>query len=535
MKVLLLSLLFFSIDNIAKASSVNVAEQEQKIKWTQEEYVYLLKKKEIVVCDYAEWMPYIGHDGNKTFGIVYDYYKAFEKMIGVPIQFAHQSDLPSCVTMVEKGEADAVVSMGSPNTFSGIALSRQFGEDFVALVTRLNTPFVSNINTLEGKRVGIVRQYKNMIAYMKQAYPSLRLAMVASTKDGLDKVASGELEAFIDIYRIVAYNIQREHIGELKINTKVNPLIMRAHVGLRKDDVVLKDIFNKAIGNLSVEEKTKMIDHWMRAKEVVRPDYRLLWEIGIAVLLLLLGFLYYHFRERYRQRVLLARQAKLAAMGSMINNIAHQWRQPLARINSTVTVLKTLGTKDLDKDMLFNKLNLIEENTAYMSDTIEAFMHFFAPNKQKGQCNLYQSLQKALKLAGIDEKPIQTMLKVDKQISCYTYEEELIQVMLVILNNAVEHFKIKGIQHPQINIGARVISGSIVLTIHDNAGGIMENEIHRVFEPYYTTKFQHEGRGLGLYMAKLLIEQSMEGTLEVKNKDEGAMFEIILPLEQTHV
>ncbi len=533
MKYLLLHFWLFSLLNAVASDSVEASNAKGKIGLTKEERTYLSQKKKIIVCDYAEWMPYIGHEGKKTFGIVYDYYKAFERRIGVPIRFVHKPDIPSCVDMVAEGQADAVVSMGTPNTFAEIALSDEFGEDFVALVTRLNTPFVSDVKTLNGKRVGIVRHYRNMIAYVKKTYPMLQLALVASTKEGLDKVANGELDAFIDIYRIAVYNIQREHIGELKINTKVDPLVMRAHVGLAKENVLLRDIFNKAIANLSAEEKIKMIDRWMRAKEIVRPDYRLLGEIVAVALLLLLGFLYYHLRVHYRQKVLLARQAKLAAMGSMINNIAHQWRQPLSRINSTVTVLKTVGCKNLDEIQCIEKLTLIEENTAYMSDTIEAFMHFFTPGKQKRDCNLHRCMRRALKLAGIEDKPVEVSLKIDKKVSFFTYEEELMQAVLVILNNAMENFKIRSVPHPKIVIRLKATSESIVLVIRDNGGGIAEEERDRIFEPYYTTKFQHEGRGLGLYMAKLLIEESMEGTLQAENKEGGAMFIITIPKEQT--
>jgi len=499
--------------------------------FTPEEQAYLAQKKEIIVCDYAEWMPYIGHEGSHTFGIVHDYYKAFERRIGVPIRFIHLPDLPACVTMVTQGQADAVVSMGSPNTFSGIALSNEFGEDFVALTTRLKTPFVNNMKTLEGKKVGIIGHYKNMTAYLHQTYPTLQLQTTESTEDGLDKVANGELYAFIDIYRIAAYNIRREHIGELKINTKVEPLVMRAHVGLRKNDILLKHIFNKAIADLSTEEKTRMINHWMSAKEVIRTDYRLLAEIITVALLFLLGLLYYHLKVRYRQKTLLEKQAKLAGMGSMINNIAHQWRQPLSRINSNITVMKSLlGSDDVQKELLEQKLDSIEKNTQYMSDTIEAFMHFFTPDKQKSYCHINRCIQKALNLTGIDDKNIEVTVNADKEISLNTYEEELIQVLLIILNNVVDNFKIKSIQNPKIDIQIKPAPKQVILSIHDNGGGISEKDLDRIFEPYYTTKFEHEGTGLGLYMAKLLIENSMGGYLRMKNSGNGALFEIGLPI-----
>ena len=498
---------------------------------TQEEQAYLADKKKITVCDYANWMPYVGHDKNHTFGIIYDYYKAFEARIGVPIQFVHMTDMQACIRRVAEGKADAVSSMGSPNTFVDMTLSDEYGNDFVALVTQLKTPFIRDMKVLKGKAVGVIGHYKNMIAYLHQMYPSLQFQTTDSTEDGLTKVAKGELYAFIDIYRIAAYNIRREHIGELKINTKVYPLVMRAHVGLYKDETVLKHIFNKAIADLSTEEKTRMIGHWMRAKQVVKPDYRLLAEIIALALLFLLGLLYYHLKIRYRQKLLLAQQAKLAGMGSMVNNIAHQWRQPLSRINSNVTAMKSLlGPDEEQKALLEQKLDSIEENTQYMSDTIEDFMHFFHPDKQKEYFFLQQCVEKALSLTDITSKNIDISINSNEEIRVYTYEKELTQVILIILNNAMDNFKIRSIPDPKIDIRMRTHHGRATLSIHDNGRGITEKEIDCIFEPYYTTKFKHEGTGLGLYMAKLLIENSMGGYLKVKNIDNGAYFEITLPV-----
>jgi len=532
----LVSFLLFSSAFAGTVAKENMTEPAasgiHKIKLTQEEQAYLAAKKKITVCDYANWMPYVGHDKTHTYGILYDYYKAFEARIGVPMQFVHKPDMEACVIMVTKGEVDAVVSMGTPNTFADMALSNEYGNDFVALVTRLHTPFVRDVKELKDKKVGVIRHYKNMIAYLHQTYPSFQFQITDSTEDGLKKVANGELYAFIDVYRVAAYAIRRIHVGELKINTKVYPLVLRAHVGLRKEDVLLKNIFNKAIADLSTGEKTRMMGHWMRAEKVVKPDYRLLAEIIAGALLLLLGFLYYHLKVRYRQKALLAKQAKLAGMGSMISNIAHQWRQPLSRINSTVTVMKLLLNSDkIQKTLLEQKLDSIEENTQYMSDTIEDFMHFFHPGKEKTRFLLRQCIEKVLNLTGISSKNIKVSINADKEIWVYTYEKELTQVILVILNNAMDNFKIKSIPDPKIDIHMKTVHGKAILSIHDNGGGIEEKEPDRIFEPYYTSKFKHEGTGLGLYMAKLLTENSMGGHLRVKNSDKGALFEIELPME----
>ena len=161
-------------------------------------------------------------------------------------------------------------------------------------------------------------------------------------------------------------------------------------------------------------------------------------------------------------------------------------------------------------------------------------MHFFTPDKQKSHCHISRCIQKALNLTGLNDKDIEVTVNADKEISLYTYEEELIQVLLIILNNAVDNFKIKSILNPKIEIQIKSTHEQVILSILDNGGGIEEKETDRIFEPYYTTKLEHEGTGLGLYMAKLLTENSMGGHLIAKNENGGAMFEIILPAEQTN-
>jgi len=524
--VIFLCLLFININ----ADTINYSSNSKlKYNFTKEEQTYLANKEKIIVCDYANWMPYVGHENGRTFGIIYDHYKAFEARIGIPIEFVHRSNMLACVSEVTEGKADAVSSLGTPNTFTDIILSDEYGNDFVALVTQLNIPFVRDIKELKDKKVGLIGHYKNMIAYLHQTYPSLKFQVTDSTEDGLERVANGELYAFIDIYRIAAYNIRREHVGELKINTKIYPLVLRAHVGLRKEDRVLKGIFNKAIADLSTEEKRKMIDQWMRAEKIPETNYVLIGEILLFALLLILWLLYRQFKERHRQKELLAQQAKLAGMGTMINNVAHQWRQPLNRINSNIAVINSiLHEETIDRNMIESKMDNIKNSTQYMSDTIEDFSNYFSPNKMQTRFMIEDTLEKALTLMGSRTKDVDITIDSDREIWVNSFEKEYQQVILIIMNNAIDNFESNTIADPKIDMVIKEHNEMVILSICDNGAGIKEKNIDRIFEPYYTTKFANEGTGLGLYMAKMLIESSMDGHLNVKNVNGGACFEIKL-------
>ena len=533
-RVLLLCVLFSCFlfaESVSKEQLPLIKSDNVKIHFTQEEQDYLADKKEIIVCDHANWMPYVGHDDTHTFGILYDHYKAFESKIGVPIRFVRASGTAECAQKVSEGQADVVSTISNaPNIFVNIIPSNTYGQDFIALTTRLETPFVAKMTDLKGKPIGIFGQYKNLIAYLRKIYPSLLFQETDSTEDALNKVINGELYGFIDLYRVAAYTIQREHIGELKINTKVGQLVTKAHVGIRSDNTLLKNIFNKAIADLSMEEKTRMIDHWMRAKQVVKHDYVLEGQIVAIALLIILGLLYYHLKERHRQKVLLAQQAKLAGMGTMINNVAHQWRQPLNRINSNIAVINSiLYSETFDRNLIESKMANIKNSTQYMSDTIEDFSNYFSPNKKQTRFILEESLKKALKLMGSRTKDIDITISSSKDVWINSYEKEFQQVILILLNNAIDNFESKLTTDPKIDIVIKERNEKVSLSIHDNGGGIKEQNIDRIFEPYYSTKFSNKGTGLGLYMAKMLIEGSMSGHLSVENRNYGAYFEIKLP------
>ena len=494
------------------------------------EKAYLSGKEEIRVCDYGEWMPYIGHSGDRTYGIVYDFYQHFSHRIGIPIRFTHLPDLESCVEAVRQGTLDTIVSLGKPNTFRDILLSKSFGEDFLAIVTRIETPYLESMHRLHGKRIGIKAHYRNLRAHLRENYPDLELVEVPSSSAGLKKVADGELFAFVDLYRVAAYKIRREQVGVLKINTKVPSDPRKGHVGVRRDDEVLRGIFDKAIAAMDPEEKARIIDRWMRVEELSRPDYRLIAEVVVLGLLLLLLFLYYHLRVRYRQNEILARQAKLAGMGSMIRNIAHQWRQPLTRINSNVAVLKHLSRGEKRQNELFRKkLDSIEENTRHMSETIEAFLRFFDPGKRKLRFKPSQSIEKALKLSGLQESEIEVIFDRSQGVELYNYENELIQVLMIILENDIRILRERRTTHPRVEISMDQSREEVTIVVCDNGGGVRASEPERIFELHYSEHSEKEGSGIGLYMAKLLVESSMGGTLRLRNKERGACFEIRLP------
>ncbi|MDN5101959.1 PAS domain-containing sensor histidine kinase [Aliarcobacter butzleri] len=237
-------------------------------------------------------------------------------------------------------------------------------------------------------------------------------------------------------------------------------------------------------------------------------------------------------KKNTKQQHMIMQQNKLAQMGEMIENIAHQWRQPLAQINSSIILIDAILEKHNFKDTLVeNKLTEIESLTSYMSKTISDFKNFFNPNKKKTIFNVEEAIQKASDILKglINSHHIQLEMNIEKDLEINSYLGELQQVILIIINNSIDAFINMNIHFPKILINAYTDNESLVIHIEDNALGINSDLLDKIFEPYFTTKHKAQGTGLGLYIAKMIVENSLLGFLSVENKQNGACFTIKIP------
>ncbi len=237
--------------------------------------------------------------------------------------------------------------------------------------------------------------------------------------------------------------------------------------------------------------------------------------------------------ERKQQEQLLVQNSKLAAMGEMIGMIAHQWRQPLSSISTLAGNLKVYLDLDMyEKSQFISLLDEINHHSQYLSSTINDFRHFFKPDNPKDKVYLDIVIKNTLGIIGksLDYKNVQLNMDTSFTQSILTYPNELMQVFLNILKNASDAFTDKKVGNPRININGYEKDGYQVVEISDNAGGIPENILEKIFDPYFSTKGPGIGTGLGLYMSKTIIEEHCEGELSVHNTQEGACFILKLTL-----
>jgi len=229
----------------------------------------------------------------------------------------------------------------------------------------------------------------------------------------------------------------------------------------------------------------------------------------------------------------LMQQAPLVQMGEMISMIAHQWRQPLGAISAAsikLGIKKNVGA--LKDDELLKTLTFIQEMTHKMSQTIDDFMNFTNPNKEKKLYRLQDIFDETLRLisAQLEVRSIKLDVLNDADIEVQTYKKELQHILINLLTNARDAFDTKDIADKKIMIKTYKTQTHCYIQVQDNAGGIDKSVIGRVFEPYFTTKAKGIGTGLGLYMSQKILYEVLNGELLVENTDDGALFTIQLNL-----
>ncbi len=217
------------------------------------------------------------------------------------------------------------------------------------------------------------------------------------------------------------------------------------------------------------------------------------------------------------QQSLLLQQSRLASMGEMISIIAHQWKQPLNFLSMAHMNLKRMHQEHKDSNMLIVEAN---KQIEYMSNTIDSFRDFYNPSKKKESFSVESALTHVLNIStsALNANNITINCSIESDFKIYGNKNEFEQVLLNLINNAKDALVSKKIENPNITIQ---ISTNL-LSVKDNAGGISKEIIHRIFDPYFSTKKNSDG--IGLYISKMIIEQELEGKLSVKSNKEGTTF-----------
>jgi len=229
---------------------------------------------------------------------------------------------------------------------------------------------------------------------------------------------------------------------------------------------------------------------------------------------------------------MLSVQSKQAVMGEMISMIAHQWRQPLSTVTlniSNLQVKKLLG-EEIEEEEFNRALENISDTVVYLSQTIDDFQTYFRPDKELNDVDINELIEKAISF--VEPRLKKTRIKIEfnpnEKMLVTTYSNELIQVLLNIINNAIDELISREIKDPFIKINFYNREKNLIITIEDNAGSIKKEHIDSIFEPYFSTKGKN-GTGLGLYMSQMIMQKQFQTKIEVQSSTKGSLFTIVVP------
>lgn len=400
------------------------------------------------------------------------------------------------------------------------------------------------ISSLEKERLSTIIKYENKYYYLVKS---------KITKSDL----TGEFRGYIYVGKLLTMErFNKDYESTLKI----------VDIDLHNPNIKLK---NKFIDDISVHfyYQQEILSNLITLKnddkplisfklETPRKIYLegeksiLLFNFIVSSLILLIFFIFYLYLHQLKklnsnlekrvneeiikqkaQEEILIQQARSAEMGSMINNIAHQWRQPL---NNLGLILQNIHFSFecgiLDQESLDKSVEKSNKIINSMSNTIDTFRNFFIINKEKALFKIEHSIDSTLLILNtiLSHHDIEIEKNIEEDIRVFAHENEFSQVLLNIITNAKDALVENSIKNPKIEINVKKENDKAIITIEDNANGIKKELLDKIFILYFTTK--EKGTGIGLYMSKIIIEQNMEGTIDVKNSSKGAIFTVTLPL-----
>ncbi len=543
--------------------------KDNPLHFTQEEKNYIAKHKTIQMCTNYDLVPVDSFENGHYTGMMADIYKLISKKTGLeftPIKSTSEVDLFE--KLKQKKCQLLSITATRVNNFTMLRTTKPIAVTHFTLISKLDKSFIQNPHELKDKLLIVEREsYKN---YLNYYYPYLNIEVEYNKKRMLEKVLHNRAYAIVTIDEKADYFIDKYGYGKLKINgflAKDHEL--EASVGVQKDEPVLFSIIQKTLNSIPENKIQSVMSRWRLTRYHKVTDYTLVFALLTGMSVILLIMVYYQrklkrFNYELEQSVakktkelrqindsleinvqekvneliqkdeILTKQSRQAVMGEMISMIAHQWRQPLNMIALKISniQLQEMLNQSVTKEELLTILKEINDTIQYLSNTIDDFKTYFQPNKNTTHTTLKKLIQKSIGFIDARLKKENIRIEMDKleDLSLNIYSSELIQVILNLLNNAIDAYvENKDIEEERVIFISSHINGSrIQIVVEDRAGGIKADVMKRLFEPYFSTK-EKNGTGLGLYMSKMILEKQFGGDIFVESKDGKTKFIIEIP------
>ncbi len=547
----------------------------KKLFLSQEEKEFI-KNKVIQVSVSKDCRPFSfqSEDGAPT-GISAEFWDILVHELGLKVQYSFHDSFTKQLDDIKNKTADVIFSTGETKDRKQYAIfTDQYISFPISIATQKDEDFIEDFTKVLNKKIAVG---KNFTAHklLQEKYPQIDFVFVESIVDGLQLVEDGEVFGFVDMKPALTYNIKRMQYKNVKIagNTGVD---FKVSVMIRDDYPLLQSALNKVIGTMDGEKVNNIAKRYENIEFDTSGDYTVFYIIIglIVILVLLLAFRQFilnkanqnlkliveektrdlqelnesleirvqkAIEENKSKDMILFQQSKMASMGEMIGNIAHQWRQPLSVISTSATGLnfKIDYGMEVPKEEIVETLERVNETAQYLSKTIDDFQDYLKPPKRDEEFNVKEVIIKNLEMFGkaFSNNDIEIILDLN-DVMLQNCQNELLQVSINILNNAKDALKDAPYEVKLLFISSYKEDEFVVISIKDNAGGIPQDVMPKIFDAYFTTKHQSQGTGLGLYMSYQIVTNRFGGTIDVSNEEyeyqgkkyKGAHFKLILPI-----
>ena len=521
------------------------------------------------MCVDPDWEPFEKLDEkNKHIGISADIIKLISSKLGIQIKVIPTKSWEESIEFSKAKKCDIMSFLNqTPQREKWLTFSNTIFNDPNVIIGRMDNEPIKDLSKV--KATIAIPKATAMYERFQKDFPNLIIIPVNSEDEAFRFVDEKKADLTVRSMIISAYSIKEKGFFNLKILNQPKDYENNLRMGIRNDEPILRDILNKSIETLTKDDVQNIVNRWVTIKYEKVEDYTYLW-VTISVFIIISIFFLYrqyllkHTNSNLKNEVLkrtqeleksnlilkekkeeldklnlsleikikeeveknklfqekLFKADKLASMGEMISNIAHQWRQPLSMISTIATGIqmqKEFGT--LNEEELIHNMELINKKAQYLSETINDFKNFIKGDRKLITYDLSSTITNFLHIveSSIKNHNIIMVTNFQNNIKIDGYPNELIQCLINIFNNSKDALVELKVEKPLIFISTVSKNNCVTISIKDNAGGIPENIISKIFDPYFTTKYKSQGTGLGLHMTYKLINEGMQGKIETCN------------------
>ena len=528
LKILLFSFLFVSVVDAALLDSL-----------TKEEKQWIAKHKEIPFSGDPNWLPFEAFDENGNYiGIVSDILKIIERKSGLKFHKMQTQSWEESLKLFQEKKVVMLTETTDSLLQKKFLFTQSFLKNPIVIIMKSENDYVETLEDLQNKSIVMIQDY-GYIHKIKQKYPHHHFVEVQNINEGLKAVSQGRYDAILTTMALGSYMMTKMQLSNLAI---VGQSGFQTEVGfvVLNEYAPLVGIINKVVQSIDEPTKQQILSKWISVELLKKVDYTLVWQIVIVFFIIIGGTLFWSLRlkreikrriilEEENERMLM-QQAKHAALGEMMDAVAHQWKQPLNAIvmmNELLLMEYKEGT--LDEKFLLEHKKDIDTQVEHLLNTLSEFRTFFRPEKKPEKFNLKASIDGVLLLVKDDllKHTIDVAFVCDESIEISAIKNEFKHVILNIVSNARDAFVENNISNRKLSIIVKQHDEYLEIRIEDNAGGIPDEILPKIFESNFTSKEEGKGTGIGLYISQQIVHK-MGATLEAYNIENGAAFRLCI-------